>query len=276
MEQEQEVTTKSSKKTNILAIVLLLVLLTLSTLFLIDRFRVQNQLKDLTTQKDSLAYKNSFLASQFTTTNDSYNELLSKYNALLDSTLSQNGTLEEKTNELLELKKLLDKQDSMVAKINQLVQDALLGFDSDELTIEAKNGKLYVTMQDKLLFESGKDEVQKKGIKALKILAAVLNDNEDINIEIEGHTDNVPINTEKYEDNWDLSVARATSIVRILTDKYNVDSKRITASGRGEYYPVEKNDTDAGKTKNRRTEIILSPDLEELYKIVTTDKIVTK
>ena len=170
----------------------------------------------------------------------------------------------------------MTKQDSIVSSVNKLVQDALLGFDSDELKIEIKNGKLYITMQDKLLFESGKADVQEKGVGALKKLAEVLNKNENINIEIEGHTDNVPINTDKYSDNWDLSVARATSIVRILTDKYEVESSRITASGRGENFPIEPNSTAEGKAKNRRTEIILTPDLEDLYKLISSETVITK
>jgi flagellar motor protein MotB len=276
MKEEQTDTFKEKRKVNFLALILIFLLIALATLFIFDRFRAQNQLKDLISERDSLVYKNSFLTSQYTTTNDSYNELLSKYNELLDSSLSQSGVLAEKVNELLELQELLLKQDSIVSSVNKLVQDALLGFDSDELKIEIKNGKLYITMQDKLLFASGKADVQEKGIEALKKLADVLNKNENINIEIEGHTDNVPINTIKYADNWDLSVARATSIARVLTGKYKVDSKRITASGRGEFFPLESNSTTEGKAKNRRTEIILSPDLEGLYKLISSDTIVTK
>lgn len=267
---------KTKKSRNILSILLLFILIILAALFVFDKFRSHNQMKDLVAERDSLVYKNSFLKSQYTTASDSYNELMAKYNELLDSSLSQSGILAEQTKELLELQKILSKQDSVVSAVNKLVQDALLGFDSDELKIEIKDGKLYITMQDKLLFESGKADVQEKGVDALKKLAEVLNKNEDINIEIEGHTDNVPINTEKYSDNWDLSVARATSIVRILTKKYKVDSKRITASGRGEYFPLESNSTDEGKAKNRRTEIILTPDLEELYKLLNTESLETK
>jgi len=276
MKEEQNVSTESTKKTNVLAIILLFVLLTLATLFIIDRFRTHNQLKDLTSEKDSIAYKNSFLLTQYSTSNDTYNELLAKYNTLLDSSLSQRGILDEKMGELIELQTLLNKQDSILTSINKLVADALTGFKSDELSIVMKNGKLYITMQDKLLFASGKADVQTKGIEALKKLAVVLNKNKEINIEIEGHTDNVPISTAKYADNWDLSCARAISIVRLLTDKYDVAEQRITASGRGEFFPIELNTTAEGKAKNRRTEIILSPDLSELYKVITSDTAVTK
>lgn len=110
--------------------------------------------------------------------------------------------------------------------------------------------------------------VDPKGNEALKTLALVLNTTKDINVIIQGHTDNVPISTSKYEDNWDLSTARATSIVRILTIDNGFDTARITASGKGQFQPVQTNETDAGRAGNRRTEVILSPNLEELYKVL--------
>jgi chemotaxis protein MotB len=123
-------------------------------------------------------------------------------------------------------------------------------------------------MSDKLLFKSGSSAVEDKGKDALKLLADVLDKNTDIDILVEGHTDNVPIKTSVYKDNWDLSVARATSIVRILTNDYKIVPTRLTASGKGEFFPKADNETSEGRAKNRRTEIILSPKLDELMKLL--------
>jgi chemotaxis protein MotB len=124
-------------------------------------------------------------------------------------------------------------------------------------------------MSDKLLFKSGSADVESKGKEALQKLAEVLNKNNEIGIAIEGHTDNVPIKTAIYKDNWDLSAARATNVVRLLTDEYNMDPHRLTAAGRGEFSPVADNSTMEGKAKNRRTEIVLSPKLDELLKAIS-------
>jgi chemotaxis protein MotB len=123
-------------------------------------------------------------------------------------------------------------------------------------------------MSDKLLFKSGSAAVEAKGKEAIKLLAGVLNKNQDIDILIEGHTDNVPIKTAVYRDNWDLSVARATSIVRILTDEYKITPTRLTASGKGEFWPRATNETAEGRASNRRTEIILSPKLDEIMQLL--------
>jgi chemotaxis protein MotB len=110
--------------------------------------------------------------------------------------------------------------------------------------------------------------VDPKGKEALKSLAIVLNNTKEINVMIEGHTDNVPIKTSQFKDNWDLSTSRATSILRILTNDNGFDPVRITASGKGEFHPVKTNETEEGRAGNRRTEIILSPDLKEIYKLL--------
>jgi chemotaxis protein MotB len=163
---------------------------------------------------------------------------------------------------------MLRKQDSITQALNAVIKKALLGFNSDEITVEMKNGKVYVSMTDKLLFRSGSADIEEKGKEAIKKLADILNKNKDVSITIEGHTDNVPIKTAQFKDNWDLSVARATNMVRLLDETYKVDAKRLTAAGRGEYVPKVSNDTPEGRAKNRRTEIVLSPKLDELYKIV--------
>lgn len=174
--------------------------------------------------------------------------------------------LEKRERRISELERIIARQDSIAKRLNRLLREALLGFKADELSIEIKDGKVYISMSDKLMFASGKAEVQEKGKEALKVLARVLKKNPEFEILVEGHTDNVPIKTEKYKDNWDLSVARATSMVRLLNETHGLNAERLTASGRGEHDPKATNETAAGRAQNRRTEIILSPNLDEVMK----------
>lgn len=176
--------------------------------------------------------------------------------------------LEARQRRIEELERVIARQDSIARRLNQLLRDALLGFKSDELTIEIKNGKVYISMSDKLMFKSGSAEVESKGREALEIIGRVINQNKDFEIMVEGHTDNVPIKTAIFKDNWDLSVARATSMVRLLTNDHKIEPKSITASGRGEFEPKGSNETAEGRAQNRRTEIILSPKLEELMMLI--------
>jgi len=155
-----------------------------------------------------------------------------------------------------------------MTNLQNAIADALMNYNTDDLSVYIKDGNLYVSLAEKLLFTSGSDVVNPKGKEALKSLANVLNKTTDITVMIEGHTDNVPIKTKQFEDNWDLSTARATSVVRILTTDYGFDPARIIASGRGKFYPVKTNETDEGRAGNRRTEVILSPDLKELYMLM--------
>jgi chemotaxis protein MotB len=145
--------------------------------------------------------------------------------------------------------------------------NALVNFRPEELTVSVKNGKVYVSLQESLLFPSGSAAVNPRGKEALGKLAQALNTNQDINVLIEGHTDSIPMKG-RYEDNWALSTARSTAIVRILTDGYSVDPTRVTASGRSKYEPVDTNGTPEGRARNRRTEIILAPKLDELMRLL--------
>ena len=142
----------------------------------------------------------------------------------------------------------------------------------DELTVREKDGKVYVAMSDKLLFQSGSARLDKRGEEALGKLAEVLNKQTDIDVFIEGHTDNKPINTVQFKDNWDLSVIRATSVVRILIKNYNVNPLQIQPSGRGEYMPIDDNETIEGRSKNRRTEIIMAPKLDKLFQMLQSSE----
>lgn len=178
------------------------------------------------------------------------------------------ATLAEREKLVQELQEAIRKKEEASKALLDRIKGALSGFNSDELSITLKDGLVYVSLSDKLLFKSGKADVDAKGKQALGQLAAELNKNPDIQITIEGHTDNVPIKTAVFNDNWDLSVMRATSIVRLLTKDYEVDPRRLTPSGRSEYFPKAANTTPEGKSQNRRTEIILSPKLDELYRIL--------
>ncbi|MBN2213887.1 MAG: OmpA family protein [Bacteroidales bacterium] len=180
--------------------------------------------------------------------------------------------LEKRNQRLTELESILSRKDSAVAALKKKVSEALLGFENQGLTVTQKNGKVYVSLEEKLLFKSGSTTVDAKGVSALKKLAGVLEQNPDINIMIEGHTDDVPvIKGSAFVDNWDLSVQRATSIVRILLDGTSINPKRLLASGRGEFMPVDPAKTSEARQKNRRTEIILTPKLDELFRILETN-----
>jgi chemotaxis protein MotB len=165
------------------------------------------------------------------------------------------------------LQGLLDEQRAIMENLKTTIDKALVQYRSDELQVYEQDGKLYVSLQDKLLFPSGSATVNKDGKEALRKLAAVINNTPEIQILVEGHTDNVPIRG-KFEDNWALSTARATAIVRILTTSYDVLPERVTAAGRSYYYPKASNESSEGRAKNRRTEIILTPQLNELFQLL--------
>jgi chemotaxis protein MotB len=177
--------------------------------------------------------------------------------------------LEAEQKRLWDMRKLLEEQRQSVEGLRKKMADALTGFNSNELQVFVKNGRVYVSLQENLLFPSGSAVVNPKGKQALGTLAQVLNSNPDINVVVEGHTDSIPIRG-KYEDNWALSTARATAIVRLLTDVNKVDPTRVTASGRSKYEPVDSNDTPEGRQRNRRTEIILAPKLDQLMQLLQT------
>ena len=161
------------------------------------------------------------------------------------------------------------KRDRVLDDLRTKVADALMGFEGQGLTVTRKDGKVYVSLDEKLLFQSGSTVVDPNGVKALQQLAVVLGNNPDINIMIEGHTDDVPFRKgSSIKDNWDLSVLRATSIVRILMNNPKIIPTNITVAGRGEYLPVDPAGTTEARRKNRRTEIILSPDFTEIFRIL--------
>ena len=219
--------------------------------------QIKNLMRDTTKMGNSIRQYQSMLNVNMTEQE--------KLNALLNQ---KKNELNERERTINELQQMINVQNEKVRKLLSSVKDALLGFSSDELTVREKDGKVYVAMSDKLLFQSGSARLDKRGEEALGKLAEVLNKQTDIDVFIEGHTDNKPINTVQFKDNWDLSVIRATSVVRILIKNYNVNPLQIQPSGRGEYMPVDDNETAEGRSKNRRTEIIMAPKLDKLFQML--------
>ena len=242
----------------------------------LSRERVLN--RNLGQQKDEIAKLKQQITDLMSDTTR-LGQAIRDYRKSLYSNLSEqeklNLLLKEKMEKLAEreatINKLQAEVDAQNARLQSLlnsVKDALLGFSSDELTVTEKNGKIYVAMSDKLLFESGSAQVNKQGKEALGKLAEVLKKQHDIDVFIEGHTDNKPIKTVQFKDNWDLSVVRATSVVRILTKDYGVNPLQILPCGRGEFMPVDNNESVEGRAHNRRTEIIMAPKLDKLMDIL--------
>ncbi len=242
---------------------------------------LQQQNADLTKSRDQLALEKSALATDKARTEEALrNSLLNKNQQV--NQLNQNlgdaetdlrnkdADLQSKNARIADLQNALAQKDAATKALRQRVSDALLGFNAQDLQVSVKNGKVYVSLSEQLLFKSGSTKVDPKGQDALRKLAAALKDNKDVNVLVEGHTDNVPIKGQTASgarDNWDLSVMRATEITRLLTAA-GMDPAQVTPSGRAEYLPVAANDTPANKALNRRTDIILTPKLDELFSIL--------
>ncbi|MDB5260755.1 MAG: hypothetical protein JWQ14_36 [Adhaeribacter sp.] len=177
--------------------------------------------------------------------------------------------LKTREERLSEMERVLAEKDKAVNALRTKVSNALLGFKSNDLSVNVKNGKVYVSLSEQLLFKSGSTKVDPKGQDALQKLAQALRDQQEVNVVVEGHTDDVPVSkgTVGMKDNWDLSVLRATEITRILTTA-GLTAERVTPSGRSKYVPVAQNTSADQRALNRRTEIILTPKLDELFKIL--------
>jgi chemotaxis protein MotB len=248
-----------------------------------ENANLKSQLDNTTKEKEELTVKYNDLFKNNTGLKTQYDDLINKnlsqadqYDKALKAKSDELGAkeklLSDRERTLKDLQNKLARQDSLTKRLNDIIRNALLGFNADELSVEIKNGKVYVSMSDKLLFKSGSASIENKGKDALKLLAGVLDKNPDIDILVEGHTDNVPMKgSGDIKDNWDLSVVRATSIVKILTQDYKIPPTRVTAAGRGEFFPKASNETAEGKAKNRRTEIILSPKLDEIMKLLNAN-----
>jgi chemotaxis protein MotB len=232
-----------------------------------DLVSSQKHIKNLQSDSSSTHYNLNICR----TNNDSLRGQLGTSNSKVDSLRNlsyySDKTIGQQAQELRFLQGIIQRQKDAMNNLKKTMADALVNFKPDELTVTLKNGKLYVSMEEKLLFPSGSAVVNPKGKEALMTLASVLNKTPNITIDVEGHTDTVPIRG-KYEDNWALSTARATAVSRILINDYGVNPHLIIASGRSKYDPVADNTTDEGRARNRRTEIILSPDLSELFRLL--------
>lgn len=257
--------------------------------------------QDLQSQLDKAKTERDKLASDYAATKSSLDNLKSSYSALeknsseaLDSNMKKNrellaqleakekalaaeqdrldklkSDLQNRSQRVDELEGMIAAQEANLNRLKETLSRALNSFEGKGLTVEQKNGKVYVSMENKLLFGSGSWTVGTEGKRAVAEVGKVLADNPDISVLIEGHTDNVPYNgSGQITDNWDLSTKRATAIVNIIRENKGVNPQNLTAAGRGEHAPIAPNDTAEGKSKNRRIEIILTPKLDEISKML--------
>lgn len=198
----------------------------------------------------------------------SVKELQTQLDARSKADAEMRSQLEAREKALQELQDRITARDKAMDDLRNKLKNALTGYQDSDLSVEVRNGKVYIAISDKMLFKSGSAAVERPGKEALAKVAGVLNKYPDLNLIIEGHTDNVPIKTERFADNWDLSVIRATSVVRILTADYGMAPVRVTPSGKGEHVPKAGNDSPEGRSKNRRTEIIIAPKLDEIEELL--------
>ena len=252
-----------------------------------DLVSCQKKYDDLSTTYDLLTSKSSrYMAEKAKETKEllgqletTQSELFAKEDQLNKSTLE----LEEKERKLLdsqnelelrslrvaELEAIINRKDSMVTALKQKISKALIGLEGDGLTIEQRNGKVYISLEEDLLFASGKYEINQTGKQALDKLSDALSYQKDLEILVEGHTDSIPLSGRGLvKDNWDLSVMRATSVVKRLTSNTNLDPTQLVAAGRSEFVPISSNLTSEGRGENRRIEMILSPNLDDLFKLL--------
>jgi chemotaxis protein MotB len=239
-------------------------------------YRLQKQLQELQDLQETLmqgsARETTRLLRQLQVTQEELQQREDKLRASEAELRRKQSELEIRNARLGELEIILARKDSVVLALRQTISNALRGFEKDGLSVFERNGKVYVSLDEKLLFQTGSTVVDPKGVSALKNLARVLEQNPDISIMIEGHTDDVPVIPGPVnQDNWDLSVRRATAVVRILLEGSKINPARLIASGRGEYIPLDKAKTTESRQKNRRTEIILTPKLDDLFKVMETN-----
>ena len=263
--------------------------------------QAENELKSLQKQYDEATTSRDKLASELAALQSNYNNLKNSYDALEENSSSAIEANVKKNRELLaqleakeqalaaenerlktlkeqlearskrveELETIIAAKDASMRALKDAISKALTDFEGKGLTVEQRNGKVYVSMENKLLFESGSWAVGSQGRRAVQQLGTVLADNPDISILIEGHTDNVPYKgSGPLSGNWDLSTKRATAIVYILRENPSINPENLTAAGRGEYAPIASNDTPEGRAKNRRIEVVLTPKLDEITKLL--------
>ena len=247
---------------------------------------LQNSYDELSSAYDLLASKSSRnMAEKAKETKvllkqleETQNNLLAKEDELnnLSNSLAEKQLALEKAQEELEarsarvaeLESIITKKDSMVTVLKQRISKALIGLEGEGLTVVKKNGKVYISLEEDLLFASGKYQVGTAGVSALNKLSAALADQKNLEILVEGHTDSIPISKGTVKDNWDLSVLRATAVVKVLMSNPNLNPTQLTAAGRGEHMPFKSNAAPEGRAANRRIEIILAPNLDDLFDLL--------
>lgn len=253
----------------------------------LDKDALKNDLSKLKSERDKLTAEQKALNEKLSRLQDAYNALEKNSNDALESNMKKNRDLlaeleakqkalsieqerlSKSAQRLKELEDMIAAKEATMRKLKETLSKALNGFEGKGLTVEQKNGKVYVSMENKLLFNSGSWAVSSEGKKAVVELGKVLGDNPDIAVLIEGHTDNDPYGgSGPIADNWDLSTKRATAIVGILSENKAINKKSLTAAGRGEFSPLATNETADGKAKNRRIEIILTPRLDEIAEML--------
>ncbi|HSZ25932.1 MAG TPA: OmpA family protein [Cytophagaceae bacterium] len=238
--------------------------------------RINRDYEDLSNSFEKLLNKHNKLQNYSAMEADRLTkDLMKQEKELKDATRKSEelqASLNQREARVKELEKILADKDKAVHDLKTSVSNALLSFKDKDLTVHVKNGKVYVSLAEQLLFKSGSTEVDPGGVEALRNLASVLKEQKDVSVMVEGHTDDVPVakGTPGMKDNWDLSVLRATSITRILTN-HGADPKNILPAGRGQNSPIAEGKTAEARKKNRRTEIILTPKLDELFKVLETN-----
>ncbi|HEY0243986.1 MAG TPA: OmpA family protein [Mucilaginibacter sp.] len=235
-----------------------------------DTARLHHDIAVLNHQAADLNKRIAGLNGNLSDLQKKYEGLNTNYNATNSKVSALSSDLQKREARLKEVEDILRKRDEASTALKNKLQQALLGFQQNGLTVDIRNGKVYVSLADKLLFPSGSIVIDQNGKAALKQFAIVLNKETDINIAVEGHTDDKKIiNLGQIKDNWDLSVLRATSVTRYLTEVEKVDPHRLTATGKSEYQPVDPANNNEARAKNRRIEIVLTPKLDELYNLIT-------
>ena len=217
----------------------------------------------LLSEELDLVKKNSSLKIQ---------ESISKNNALIKEIAIKEAELLSRTERIDNLEKIISGQKKILNDLKNRISDALLNFKGKGLSIMQRNGKVYVSMENKLLFKSGRWNIELQGKQALIRLSKVLEENPDISILIEGHTDNIPFKSRgAMESNWDLSTKRATAVVKILLENNKILPQNLTAAGKGEFVPIAPNTSVDGRAANRRIEIILSPSLDKIMELINSE-----
>jgi len=229
-----------------------------------DSTKLGLKINELLNEELDLVKKNSTLKIQ---------ENIAKNNALIKKIAIKETELLSRTERIDRLEKIISSQKKILSDLKNRISEALLNYRGKGLSIKQRNGKVYISMENKLLFKSGKWNIELQGKQALMRLSKVLEENPDISILIEGHTDNIPFTSKgAMESNWDLSTKRATAVVKILLENNNILPQNLTAAGKSEFVPIGSNTTIEGRAANRRIEIILSPSLDKIIELISSEK----